>query len=492
MHSSSIRTTSLLAAILGILSGSSGCLATDGELEEGLENESAQGDYGGESAVEEIGTATQALTSLSYSTFLGDAGNDFVTAPRVDGAGNLYVARSYLSASSGEDICIYKFSPTGALLWAVTIGGPSSDRPAAITVDSAGYVYVIASSVSYSNNGYSKVLVAKLNPTGTALSYYGVFGGTGGEQPSGIAVDGAGNAYITGTTSSTDFPTTTGAYQRIYRGGGDAFVVKVNATGSTLLYSTYIGGSKGDHPSDIAVDAYGYAYIAGRTASMGTSYLYPTTPGAFRPNGGINDEDGFVTELNPSGTGLYYSTLLGGSSGDNITGIAVDSSYNAYVVGDTASKDFPTTYGAFHTTGGQSDAFVTKLNAAGSGLVYSTYLWGDVSAEDIAINSTGEAYIAGTNFSTNFPTTANAFQPYAGGELDGFVAKLSASGSTLNYSTYLGASDKDWAEGIAIDSSGSIYVTGSTYSKDFPMVAAIQPTWGGGPYDGFLVKISGL
>ncbi|MDC0746531.1 SBBP repeat-containing protein [Polyangium mundeleinium] len=495
MFSSSIRTTSLLTAIFGILLGASGCLATDGEMEVGLENESAQGDEGGDSPMEEIGTATQALTSLSFSTFFGDAGLDFASAPRVDGAGNMYVARTYLSATTGHDMAIYKFSPTGALLWAVTIGGSSSDTVSAMTVDSAGYVYVVGSSVSYSNNSHSKVLVAKLNPSGTALSYYGVFGGTGGETPSGIAVDGAGNAYITGTTLSTDFPTTTGAYQRTHRGGRDGFVAKLNASGSTLLYSTYIGGSQEDEPLDIAVDAYGYAYIAGRTTLMGTSYEYPTTPGAFQQNVGVTGQFGFVTELNPSGTGLYYSTLLGGNWNTQIRGIAVNSSYNAYVVGDTGASNFPTTSGAFRQTkSGTSDAFVTKLNAAGSGLVYSTFIGGNGSegGNDIALTSTGEAYITGTTSSTNFPTSASALYPSGRGGLDGFVAKLSASGSTLNYSTYLGASDSDYGEGIAFDSSGNIYVTGSTTSKNFPIVAAIQPTYGGDPYDGFLVKMSGL
>jgi hypothetical protein len=239
-------------------------------------------------------------------------------------------------------------------------------------------------------------------------------------------VDGAGSAYVTGYTESREFPTTAGAVQTTHAGFFDAFVTKLDATGSGLVYSTYLGASSADLGLGIAVDGAGSAYVTGRTSSTD----FPTTAGAAQTtNAGF--EDAFVTKLDPTGSELVYSTYLGGSTdemGAGGAGIAVDGAGSAYVTGDTRSTNFPTTLGAAQTThaGGFRDAFVTKLDAIGSALIYSTYLGGfDVDAGyGIAVDGAGSAYVTGTTTSTNFPTTAGAAQTTPVGGQDAFVAKI--------------------------------------------------------------------
>ena len=309
--------------------------------------------------------------------------------------------------------------------------------------------------------------VSKLNESGIVYTTY--LGGSGSDIGYGIAVDASGNAYIAGTTGSLNFPTTPGALQPTQASGASlsAFVSKVNATGSALVYSTYLGGGYLSYGYGIAVDASGSTYITGKTLS----WDFPTTLGAFQTvfrtgRGG----DAFVTKLNVSGSALAYSTYLSGGDDQGI-GIAVDGSGAAYVTGYAFSQ-FPTTPGAFQTTGG--GGFVTKLNASGSALVYSTY--GVGTAAGIAVDSSGNAYVAGTAVS-GLPTTPGAFQPtYAGiggwqyqsSYGDAFVAKFNASGSALVYCTYVGGSWPDAGDAIAVDALGNAYVTGLTYSSDFP------------------------
>src|SRR5205807_41955 len=260
----------------------------------------------------------------------------------------------------------------------------------------------------------------------------------------GIAVDGSGNAYVTGYTVSTDFPTTAGAFQTTARGNNDAFVAKINPSGSALVYSTYLGGNANDNGYGIAVDGSGNAYVTGST----TSPDFPTTAGAFQPdyggapNGGA-PQDAFVTKINPSGTALVYSTYLGGNGADYGTGIAVDAQGSAYVTGYTFSSDFPTTPGAFQTAKrGNSSTFVTKFNPAGTALVYSTFLGGNggdgnISTSDvgngITVDGSGSAYVTGSTASPDFPTTAGAVQPTFGGLEDAFVTKFNPTGTALVY-----------------------------------------------------------
>ena len=260
----------------------------------------------------------------------------------------------------------------------------------------------------------------------------------------------------------------------------------MNAAGSSLVYSTYLGGSNNDYGSGIAVDSAGNAYVTGFTSSTD----FPTL-NAIQPTSG-GQYDAFVTKINADGTAYVYSTYLGGSANDNAYGVAADSAGNAYVTGFTASTDFPTVNAIQPTSPGLGDAFVTKINASGNALVYSTYLGGSASDQGngIAVDSAGNAYITGYTFSADFPT-ASAVQPNLDGPVDAFVTKINSSGSALTYSTYLGGSNADYGDGIAVDSTGNAYVTGYTDSLDFPMVNAIQPIpFGGrrGYTDAFVTK----
>jgi hypothetical protein len=269
-------------------------------------------------------------------------------------------------------------------------------------------------------------------------------------------------------------------------------VTKLNATGTTLVYSTYLGGDTSEGARDIAVDAFGYAYVVGETTSQ-PGIPFPTTAGAYQKlPGGLTDV--FVTELMPSGSSLYYSTLLGGSAYEYAYGIAVDGSFNAHVTGSAQSANFPTTPGAARTIkGGVNvfDAFVAKFNEPGSGLLYSTYVaaTGDIPS-GIAVGSSGKAYVTGWTGSAVHPVTPNAFQKTFGGALDGFLLELNAAGSSVPYATYLGGTAVDMARGVAVDKNGNAYAAGTTDSVSFPVSGAQQWTPGGGG-DGFLVKIKG-
>jgi beta-propeller repeat-containing protein len=350
------------------------------------------------------------------------------------------------------------------------------------------YVLKGANQVAFQVAAYDRSRPLVIDPV---LFYSTYLGGNSQDQGDGIAVDTAGNAYVTGFTESINFPTTTAAFQTTLAGGFDAFVTKLNATGSALVYSTYLGGSDWDFGFAIVVDAAGNAYVTGQTLSTN----FPTTLGAFQPVFG-GPGDAFVTKLDPAGSILVYSTYLGGSLSDIGFRIAVDATGNAYVAGFTESINFPTTTAAFQTTSpGGFDAFVTKLNLTGSAVVYSTYLGGsnfDVGT-GIAVDAAGNAYVTGLTNSNNFPTSLGAFQPaFGGGETDVFVTKLGPTGSGLVYSTYFGGSNgREQGFGIAVDATGNAYVSGATRSTDFPTtMGAFQTTYGGGNVDAFVAKFN--
>jgi hypothetical protein len=423
---------------------------------------------------------------------------------------------------------------------------PWSDESYGIAVDGAGNAYVsgITDSIDFPTTAgaYQTSLidtgdafVTKFNASGTALVYSTYLGGMTYGFFDKIAVDSAGSAYITGVTSATDFPTTPGAYETSFQGGfADAFVTKLNATGTGLIYSTYLGGSGGDYGNDIAVDGAGNAYVTGDTSSTN----FPTTGGAFRTRL-AGSQNAFVTKLNATGTALVYSTLIGGngSGGDGAFGIALDGSSNAYVTGFTSSSNFPTTAGAYQTqnpvngstSGINRSAFVTKLNATGSALIYSTYLGGGAGPDTgkaIAVDGSGNAYVTGTTGGASFPTTPGAYQRTPAFV---FVTKLNATGTALSYSTYLGNSS-GWSiavdgsgdayaggslltklnaggtaliystsvmstgsgdtYGVALDPSGSVYVTGWTSSTTFPTTSGAYQTSLAGTTNAFLAKFA--
>jgi hypothetical protein len=381
------------------------------------------------------------------------------------------------------------------------LGGGSNEIGAGIAVDAGGNSYIGGTTQSpdfpttpgaFRRTGSAQndadAFVTKLNPAGTALIYSTFVGGSNLDFGNAIAIDGAGNAYVTGTTKSSNFPTSGNAFDRTANippncprcanDHTDGFVFKLNASGSALTYSTYLGGTDLEAPRGITVDGSGSAYVVGE--ELGSDF--PTTAGAFRRTS-AGDYDMFVTKLNATGSALTYSTLLGGSVSDNGQGIAVDAGGNAYALGFSASTNFPTTAGAFDTTAnGGFDATVTKLNATGSALIYSTYLGGSGfdSGSDVVVDSGGNAYIAGGSGSTDFPTTPGAFDTTSDGS-DAFVTKLNASGTAPVYSTVIGGTASDSATGIVLDTAGDAWLSGSSSSANFPVSAdAADGSFNGG------------
>jgi hypothetical protein len=333
--------------------------------------------------------------------------------------------------------------------------------------------------------------VSQLLVIDPVLSYSTYLGGGDDDRANGIAVDAEGNVWVTGITSSLNF-VTANPLQTTMQGGMDAFVTKLGPTGA-LVYSTYLGTNAWG--TAIAVDSSGNAYLTGLAQS---STEFPTTPGAFQTSGA----GAFVTKLTADGSALIFSTFLSGQTGFGAgNGIALDAASNVYVTGWTTAIDFPVTNAVQSVFGGSGpynmgDAFVAKLNSTGTSLLYATYLGGDQddSGEGIAVDADNNVYIRGFTISTNFPTTANAFQTSFKGEADAFVSKLDANGA-LVYSTYLGGSGLVYFDfytrfgGIAVDRAGSAYVTGRTSSSDFPTQNPYQPTNVGGP-DAFVTKLT--
>jgi hypothetical protein len=307
------------------------------------------------------------------------------------------------------------------------------------------------------------------------LSYSTYLGAERDDQGAGIAVDIHGSAYVTGYTTSTAFPATAGSFQQSNAGPGDVFVTKLDRDGSTLVYSTYVGGTDDDAGASIALDFQGHAYVAGSTNSAD----FPTTAESLQPHAGVTDA--FVMKLDRTGSSLIYSTFLGGTDRDDAVGIAVDLAGQAYVAGTTASIDFPTSPGAVQSTSaGTTDGFIAKLNRAGSALRYSTYLGssGFDFVADVAVDLLGHAYVTGGTRAANFPTTPGALRATSDGLSDeAFVTKLDRTGSSLVYSTYLGGTHNDFGAALAVDVFGRAYVTGGTSSADFPTTpGAFQAT----------------
>ncbi len=379
------------------------------------------------------------------------------------------------------------------LVYARRLGGSESDVGLSVAVDTEGNVYLTGETFSSTypttpgvvqaqSGGDSDAFVSKLSADGSTLLYSTFLGGLRGERGEGIAVDAIGNVYVVGKTFSADFPTAN-AYQPTYGDHSDGFVTKLDPTGSALLYSTYLGGDFIDGVAAIALDAAGSAHVTGNTFSSN----FPTE-NALQPLGG-GFSDAFVTTFHPDGSSLLYSSYLGGGATDSATGIAVDSAGHIHVAGWTESMDFPLADPFQSEFGGPyADAFVTKVDPSTPAYLYSTFLGGATVdwASDIATDSEGNSYVTGSTNSPDFPVVL----PLQGlaGDYDFFVTTFNSNGSTPLFSTYYGGSGRDESEGIALAPSGQLYVVGASDSSDFPLVDPIQAAYGGNS-DAALVKI---
>jgi hypothetical protein len=379
-----------------------------------------------------------------------------------------------------------KYNPSFALIvdpilsYSTFLGGRGIDEAWSIALDSSDNVYITGDTASDSFpvvnpfqanliGGNTDAIVLKFSPSRNEIIYSTYLGGNFYDYGYDIAVDSYGNAYVTGSTEAPNFPifhafqSSIGSFET-----EDGFVTKLSAAGNELIFSTYLGGDKEDAGISIAIDSLGNSYIAGATYSRN----FPTANAFQSTNNG--QENAFVTKFTTDGD-LVYSTFLGGEFLDSAYGIAVDSSENAYVTGATYSDNFPTENPLQRDNAGATDAFITKLNASGNSLIYSTFFGGskDDYGRAIAVDSLNQAYVGGVTYSDDFPTKDAAQVNYGGGTKDAFVLKLSAGGDTLIYSTYLGGSQDDQCWGLAVDSFGYSYVTGFTDSTDFPIKNSI-------------------
>jgi hypothetical protein len=484
---------------------------------------------------------------VGFSTFLGGKQWDEAMAVQTDAAGATYLAGFTESVDARTanpirrrhrgimDVYVAKLAANGTLRYATFLGGADLDVANALAVDRAGNAYVAGRTASTDfpvrraeqpriagrscqavpKHGPAEpchdAFVAKLSASGGALVYSTFLGGSGNEEAIGVAVDRRGRAYVTGNTGSSDFPTRR-ALQRTFRSRcisdvpcpGDAFVAKLSADGRTLVYGTYLGGTKSDTSAGIAVDRAGAAYVTGSTRSPD----FPTRgarQGALRgrscgPPPDTACPDAFVVKLRPEGRRLSYGTYLGGTDTETAGGIAVDRSGNAYVTGSTQSTDFPTVRPFQPAIGNSScsktepvkelcdDAYVARLSADGRRLAYSSFLGGN--AEDvglgIAVDTAGVAYVAGSTDSRAFRLAA-PLQPAFGGNIDAYVAAVGPNGA-LRLSTFLGGNDAERANAVAVDPGGRLHLVGRTKSPNFPVAAPLQGALAG-DYDMFVAML---
>ncbi len=457
---------------------------------------------------------------LEWSTFLGGTGADIVRAIGLDSSGAATVAGETDSLdfpttpgafdttyNGNTDAFVTQLSPSGnSVIHATFLGGTGPERLSSVALDASAAAVVSGATYSRdfpttagafdtTHNGLNDVFVARLSPSGGSLVYSTFLGGIGSDSSGGIALDTAGRATVAGITYSPGFPTTPGAFDRTYNGAGDAFVAQLSSSGASLVYATFLGGSGLETADALALDTSGGAVVAGGTGSE----AFPATAGAFS-TALTGRTDVFVARLTPSGAALVYATYLGGNDQDACWAVAVDRNGAATVGGWTVSADFPTTLGAFDTSAnGDMDCFVARLSPSGTSLDYSTYLGGAYPelVLGLAVDGSSAATVVGGTSSPDFPTTAGAFQEVFNNvtiplPMDGFVVRLSPSGSSLVYATFLGGARDDGVADVALEG-GAAVVAGSTDSTDFPTTAgAFATTYNAGSSDGFIARLDML
>ena len=376
------------------------------------------------------------------------------------------------------------------------LGGTGDDAASAVTVDTSGNIIVVGATagsgfttvnaIQPEHRGAGDAFVTKFSPDGQIV-FSTYLGGSRADVASAVATDAAGNIYVSGTTESSNFPAP-GGYQRGRRGTADAFVVKFDPTGSTILYGTYLGGNLLDGATAIAVDATGRVYVTGATISVD----FPVTTGVVdREMTGV--VDAFVTRLSPAGSAIEASTLLGGQGRDGASSIGLDPAGNVVVAGVTSSLDFPQIMPVQAEFGGLCDGFVTKLSSGLNSFVFSTWIGGsDVDGVGgAAVDSTGAVVITGATASAaDFPLRSAIQDVYGGGFLDAFVSRIPSTGGSVEFSTYLGGTDDDRGYRVAVDGSGGISLVGLTASANFPTAGAQQSSLGGGVFDAFVTQLT--
>ncbi len=459
---------------------------------------------------------TLIIDPLVYATFLGGSENDRAYDVRVDGSGQLVVVGETLSPTydttpgvfqasknGGRDVFVTKLNAAGTgLIYSTFLGGSQDDIARCVHLDSigqvlvAGWTYssdftVTTDAVQASHGGGSDVFVAKLDAAGAALVYATYLGGSGDDEGWGLTVDKNGNTYVTGQTYSADFPVTSGAWQSTHQGGWDAFVTKLNAMGTTLLFSTYLGGSNADYGRAIVVNKTDNAYVAGRTYSTD----FPTVMGAYQTvlNGG---SDVFVVQMDPGGSMPIYATYFGGSSDEHVYDLLVDGNGNCIITGRTYSSDFMVTPNVVQSFfgGGSYDVFVTQFNALATDVLFSTYLGGTDTerGNNLALDNMGNLHLVGETSSADFAISPDAWQSGLNGLSDVFYTVMNTNGTALLYSTFLGGSGEDEGWALALDDFGNVYLSGRTNSSDFLITPdAFQNVLEGG-YDVFVSKLHGL
>ena len=463
-------------------------------------------------------------SSLLFSTFLGGAhgqGSTYMNANCValDDSGNTYVAASTYTIDypgvagefqstflgTNQNIVVSKIADNGAapLVWSTYVGGTNYEYANALTINSSGQVYItgytgstdfptVAGDYRTVLNGGEDIFVTCLNADGKSLALSTFLGGTtSSDYAYAIALDSTNNIYVAGYAYSSDFPTTSGVVKSVNLGtASDGFVTKFNPGGTALVYSTLLGGNSGSETiTALAVDSNGAAYVTGYTSSTD----YPITAGAYSSTFNTTYGDtAFLTKLNPTATAYGYSTFFGGTSGDFPQAVIVDASNQAVVAGYTSSSNFPIVGGFQTLFGGNTDGFVTKFGAAGAAILWSTFLGGsDVDyIFGLAGDDSNNAYVTGYTASANFPMTPPLLTPTYSGNYDAFATRINAGGATLSWSTYIGGSNTDYGEAIAVNSSHNVAVAGYTYSTDFPSTAGAFQTTMNGNSDLFIVRIN--
>lgn len=442
------------------------------------------------------------ITQLVTSSYAYDRIQDIF----VDNQGSTYVVgltsstdfpliNPLQSTTAGPfDAFISRFSLDGTdLIYSTFFGGAGADIAGSISVDTSGNMYIMGSTDSpdfpvlnpwqSTYHGVADVFIVKLAPDGNSMAFSTYFGGNDVDVPSQIINDDVGNVYFAGVTRSCDFPLHN-PLQNICPGNEDAFVSKLSATGQNLLFSTYLGGSNYDAVNSLTIDDQHNVYVTGETRSSDFPLVNPLQ----NARSGISDA--LVSKISADGQTLVYSTFLGGNTSETAYNLAVLNNGAVVVTGITASNDFPIVNPLQNTHHGNNDMFVSQLNTLGNSLVYSTYLGGsDTDAGmDVVVDDEGNIYLTGTTYSMDFPVV-NAVQPTSGGYQDTVVAKLNAAGSALVFSTYVGGESSEFVSSVAVDEANNVYVAGETWSTAFPTTpGAWQENYAGGG-DGFVTKI---